>query len=123
MLWETEYGRILVIKLTVVLGVLFVAHRIRQVLQQRILPVEPSLRPAHGTDTALALSERPRPAPELGRRELRRWLWTEVALATTILALSAALVAVSPARLDAGPGERPSRTGAVSDPRVPDPHR
>ena len=120
LLWQTEYGRILLLKLAAVGLILLVGDRSRRVVQSLSRPGR-RLEPVTSSGASLPAADLgPTPGRQLtdtDRRRLRAAVGAEIALALVILVLSAVLVAVTPARLkQAGPAEPSARSGSGGPP-------
>jgi copper transport protein len=88
-LWHTDYGRLLVVKVLVVVAIVVVASASRDVLRDRIVP---RLRGAVGRGAADS------PIEEHSMVQLRNSIWAEVILAVFVLGVTAALVVTAPGR-------------------------
>ncbi|MDQ1619878.1 MAG: copper transport protein [Actinomycetota bacterium] len=94
-LTATTYGRLLIVKLGLVVAVLAAAAVSRGWVRRRYHPVTV----VHATvDSEVATAASPPPAAGSGLSVLRRSVATEAALAVVVLAVTAALVAIQPAR-------------------------
>lgn len=98
-LWHTEYGRLLVVKVLVVVAVVIVASATRDEMRDRIVP---ALRRALGVGSSTAVIEDDAVA------QLRNGIWAEVLLAVVVLAATAALVVTAPGREAQAAADRPS---------------
>ena len=96
--WHTDYGRLLVVKVILVLAIVIVASGSRDLVRDRMVP---GLRAAvHHRPPALAFQEE-------GVAELRNGVWVEVLLAVVVLAVTATLVVTAPGREAQAAAKRP----------------
>jgi copper transport protein len=85
-LFHTTYGRLLIVKVGLVAGIVIVASASRDVVRDRVVSAVRGMgrpRAAMAADAEFA-------------RELRNGIWTEVLLAVVVLAVTAALVFTTP---------------------------
>jgi copper transport protein len=105
-LWHTDYGRLLVIKVLVVVAIIIVASASRDLVRDRIVP---SVRAALPQGASRLASE------DDGLTEMRNSIWVEVLLATVVLAVTASLVVTAPGREAAAAARQPvARTVRVA---------
>lgn len=125
-LWHTSYGRLLIVKTGLVVGIVVIASAARDVVQNRLVPtVRGAIRPL---SAAVALDAQ-------GVDELRNGIWAEVLLAVAVLAVTSALVFTAPGReaeavakvpqartLHTGTSTRRFKFGVVVQPAIPGPN-
>jgi copper transport protein len=88
-LWHTSYGRLLLVKAGIVVGIVIIASAARDVVQGRLIPtVRGTARPL---SAAVALDSE-------AVTELRNGIWSEVLLAVAVLAVTSVLVFTAPGR-------------------------
>ena len=87
-LFHTTYGRLLIVKVGLVAGIVIVASASREVVRSRVVPS------ALGTVRQRSVLG----ADAQSVQELRNGIWTEVLLAVVVLAVTAALVFTAPGR-------------------------
>jgi copper transport protein len=105
-LWHTSYGRLLVIKVIVVVAIIIVASASRDLVRDRIVP---PVRAALPSGASRLASEGDAVA------ELRNSIWVEVLLAAVVLAVTASLVVTAPGREAAAAARQPvARTVRVA---------
>ncbi len=99
-LWHTTYGRLLIVKAGVVVGIVIIASAARDVVRDRLAPnVRGKIRP-------LALSAAVNVDGD-AVRELRNGIWSEVALAIAVLGVTSVLVFTAPGREAEAAAARP----------------
>jgi copper transport protein len=97
-LTDTGYGRLLLVKLVVVGGILVAADRSRRVVQRRLVTRTAVTAGVGGDQDEDVATPEPFEPADVAR--LRMAVGLELALALVVLAISATLVATAPARLD-----------------------
>jgi copper transport protein len=97
-LWHTAYGRLLVIKVLLVVAIIVVASASRDLVRDQLIP---SVRGALPQGSSRLGSE------DDGVTELRNSIWVEVLLAGVVLAVTASLVVTAPGREAAAAARQP----------------
>ena len=125
-LLHTSYGRLLLVKAGLVVGIVIIASAARDVVRDRLIPtVRGTVRPL---SAAVALDGE-------AVDELRNGIWSEVLLAIAVLAVTAVLVFTAPGREVEALANRPAartvhtststrrfRFGVVIQPAIPGPN-
>jgi copper transport protein len=88
-LWHTTYGRLLILKVGVVAGIVIIASASRDVVRSRVVPA--TLGALRRQQPSIAGDAPP-------GRELRNGIWAEVLLAVGVLAVTANLAFTAPGR-------------------------
>jgi copper transport protein len=97
-LWHTSYGRLLVIKVLVVVAIIIVASASRDLVRDQLVPSARAALP-HGPSRMAG--------EDAGLAELRNSIWVEVLLAGVVLAVTASLVVTAPGREAAAAARQP----------------